>query len=92
MEGARAGLVTQLASFTHNSTEFLRREQDLLLHGTGVPRLATKIAGRPVVVVTRGYDHEAELARLRTFLREQHPVVVSIGAVSDSLHQAGLRA
>ena len=31
------GLATQLETFTHNSTEFLRREQDLLLHGRGVP-------------------------------------------------------
>ncbi|MFC6344918.1 hypothetical protein ACFP8W_23250, partial [Nocardioides hankookensis] len=43
MERARAGLATQLAGLTHNSTELLRREQDVLLHGIGVPRLATRI-------------------------------------------------
>ena len=51
MADARAGLATQLETFTHNSTEFLRREQDLLLHGRGLPALATRIADRPVVVV-----------------------------------------
>ena len=35
MADARLGLVTQLETFTHNSAEFLRREQDLLLHGLG---------------------------------------------------------
>ena len=39
MEEARGGLSTQLQSFTHNTTEFLRREQDLLLHGEGAPEL-----------------------------------------------------
>ena len=31
----------------HNSAEFLRREEALLLHGEGLPRLRTRIAGRP---------------------------------------------
>ena len=39
MEAARRGMVSQLQSFTHNSSEFLRREQDLLLHGSGLPTL-----------------------------------------------------
>ena len=89
LDAARAGLVTQLETFTHNSTEFLRREQDLLLHGRGVPRLDTRIAGRPVVVVVRGHEHEQELARIRSFLREQHPVLVGVGAGAEVLRAAG---
>jgi uncharacterized membrane-anchored protein len=91
MELARSGLATQLAALTHNSTELLRREQDLLLHGVGVPRLASRIAGRPVVVVARDYDHDTELAGVRAFLREQHPVVVGVGAAAESLRGAGVR-
>ena len=91
MERARAGLATQLETFTHNSTEFLRREQDLLLHGRGVPRLSTRVAGRPVVVVVRGHEYETELARIRTFLREQHPVLIGVGRGADALREAGLR-
>lgn len=91
MELARTGLATQLSGLTHNSTEFLRREQDLLLHGVGVPRLATPIAGRSLVVVALEYDAEAELAGVRAFLREQHPVVIGVGAAADVLRQAGVR-
>ena len=89
LEAARAGLVTQLETFTHNSTEFLRREQDVLLHGRGVPRLSTKVAGRPVVVVVRGHDHERELAGIRAFLREQDPVLVGVGGGAEVLRAAG---
>jgi uncharacterized membrane-anchored protein len=89
MEAARSGLITQLESFTHNSTEFLRREQDLLLHGRGVPRPRTDMAGRPVVVVVRGHDWEAELAGIRPYLREQHPVLVGVDAGADALREAG---
>jgi uncharacterized membrane-anchored protein len=86
---ARSGLATQLETFTHNSTEFLRREQDLLLHGRGVPRLDTRIAGRPVVVVVRGHEHESELRLIRRFLREQDPVLVGVGAGAEVLRASG---
>jgi uncharacterized membrane-anchored protein len=69
MSQARSGLTTQLQSFTHNTTEFLRREQELLLHGQGVPRTRTRIEGRPVVVVVRGYDYREDLRRLRRYIR-----------------------
>ncbi|QNN52619.1 putative cytokinetic ring protein SteA [Nocardioides mesophilus] len=91
MEEARGGLATQLQSFTHNTTEFLRREQDLLLHGQGVPTLTTRVHGRPVVVVVRGYDYREDLRRLRRFIREQRPVLVGVDAGADALVAAGHR-
>jgi uncharacterized membrane-anchored protein len=91
MDDAREGLTTQLQSLTHNTTEFLRREQDLLLHGKGVPELRTKLAGRPVVVVVRDFEHEDELQQIRSFIKEQHPVLVAADAGADSLLSAGLR-
>lgn len=86
---ARTGLVSQLESFTHNSTEFLRREQDLLLHGRGMPRPSTRIAGRAVVVVVRGHDFAEELAAIRPFLREQQPVLIGVERGADALREAG---
>ncbi|GAA1910942.1 putative cytokinetic ring protein SteA [Nocardioides marmoribigeumensis] len=91
MDEARAGLATQLESFTHSTTEYLRREQELLLHGRGVPDVATRIAGRPVVVVVRAFDHESDLRRIRRFIREQHPVLVGVDAGADALREARLR-
>ncbi len=86
------GSRTQLQSFTHNTTEFLRREQDLLLHGQGVPTLRTQVSGRPVVVVVRAYDHRADLRKLRRFIREQRPVLIGVDAGADALEMAGHRA
>ncbi|PUA79223.1 putative cytokinetic ring protein SteA [Nocardioides currus] len=89
LESARTGLHAQLESFTHNSTEFLRREQDLLLHGRGVPRTATDLAGRPVVVVVKGHDWEAELAGIKPFIREQDPVLIGVDEGAEALRSAG---
>ena len=91
MEEARAGLSAQLQSLTHNAGEFLRREQELLLHGRGLPQLRTRIEGRPVVVVARGYDYREDLRRLRRFIREQRPVLVGVDAGADALLAAGHR-
>jgi uncharacterized membrane-anchored protein len=91
MDQARSGLATQLDSFTHNTTEFLRREQGLLLEGEGIPETATRFEGRPVVVVARGRDHRDDLRRLRVFIREQRPVLVGVDAGADALLDAGHR-
>ena len=91
MEEARGGLSTQLQSFTHNTTEFLRREQDLLLHGQGAPELRTRLESRPVVVVVRGYDYREDLRRLKGYIREQRPVLIGVDGGADALLEAGHR-
>ncbi len=91
MEDARGGLSIQLQSFTHNTTEFLRREQELLLHGQGAPKTRTLLDGRPVVIVVRGYDYLEDLRRLRRYIREQRPVLVGVDAGADALIDAGHR-
>jgi uncharacterized membrane-anchored protein len=89
LDEARGGLGSQLESFTHNSTEFLRREQDLLLHGRGAPRIRTRLAERAVVVVVGGPQHKSELAGLKRYLREQHPVLIGVDAGADALLAIG---
>ncbi len=91
MGNARSGLAAQLESFTHNTTEFLRREQDLLLHGHGVPRTATEMADRPVVVAVRSHGWEEELRGIKPFVREQRPVLIGVDRGADALADAGHR-
>ncbi|KRF15286.1 hypothetical protein ASG90_11225 [Nocardioides sp. Soil797] len=91
LSAARGGLGTQLESFTRNSAEFLRHEEGLLLHGTGAPRLGTRVSGRPVVVVVPGPDHEAELKGIRRYLCEQRPVLIGVDTGADVLLAAGFK-
>jgi len=87
MEAARGGMLAQLETFTHNSTELLRREQEVLLHGVGVPALRTEVEGKPVVVIA-SVDTD-ELRRLRSFAKEQHPVVVAVGNAAGAAKELG---
>lgn len=89
LSDARDGLTSQLDTFTHNASEFLRREQDLLLHGRGVPDTETRIADRPVVVVVRSESMADELKAMRRFLAEQRPVVIGVDRAADDLLAAG---
>jgi uncharacterized membrane-anchored protein len=91
MAAARSGLVTQLELLTRTSTEFLRREEALLLHGEGLPRTATRFAGRSAVVVVGGPEQDAELRAIRPYLKEQEPVLVAVGRVADVLRATGRR-
>jgi len=91
LTAARAGLAAQLNTLTHTSAEFLRREEALLLHGDGVPRLRTRLDGRPVVVVAQGPDDARELRLLRRYLREVHPVVIAVAAGVAVARAVGVR-
>jgi uncharacterized membrane-anchored protein len=77
MDRARTGMASQLDTFAHTASEFLRREEGVLLHGTGLPTLRTRVGDRPVVVVGPQAT-DRQVRRLRTFLREQRPVLVAV--------------
>lgn len=89
MVEAKSGLTHQLEAFAANTTEFMRRERALLLDGFGVPEVDVELAHRQVLVVAAGFDHAAELARLKNYIREYRPVLVGVGAGADALLAAG---
>lgn len=90
MDQARSGLAAQLDSFAHTASEFLRREEPAVLHGIGLPELRTRIAGRPVVVVGPAAG-PADLKRLRSFIRDQRPVLIGVDTGAATLVQRRLR-
>lgn len=89
MDSARAGMLAQLSTFTHHTTEFLQQEESLLLHDVGLPDLATAIAGRPVVVVGPGPLAAAEFTHIKRFVAEQKPVLIGVDTGADVIRAAG---
>ena len=88
---AKSGLSTQLEAFSANTIEFLRHERALIIDRVGVPDVAVPIDGREVLVVAAGYNHTADLAALKHFIHEYHPVLIGVEAGADALHAAGHR-
>jgi uncharacterized membrane-anchored protein len=91
MVEANVGLSTQLEAFAVNTADYMTRERDLLLDGVGVPNVRTVFAGKHVVVVVRGYDHERDLKALKHYIREFKPVLIGVDGGADVLLDAGLR-
>src|SRR5690348_6376361 len=89
MVDAREGLSVQLEAFAANTMEYLLQERDLLLDGVGVPDITTRIAGRHVLIVVRGYDYVADLEVLRPYIREFKPVLIGVDGGADALVEAG---
>jgi len=90
MDEARAGLAAQLDSFAHTASEFLRREEAVVLHGTGLPTLRARMLGRPVLVVGPGAQL-SDLKKLRAFIRQQKPVLIGVDAGAELLVRRRLR-
>ncbi|NMI00151.1 putative cytokinetic ring protein SteA [Pseudonocardia acidicola] len=86
---AKSGLTHQLEAFAANTIEFMRRERALLLDGVGVPEVDLDLANRQVLVAGAGFDHAAELARLKSYIKEYQPVLIGVGAGADALMAAG---
>jgi uncharacterized membrane-anchored protein len=91
LEAAREGLSEQLELFAENTMEYMLRERDLLLDGIGAPAVATRMDGRPVLIVVRGYHYKEDLATLRPFLRENRPVIIGVDGGADAVLEAGFR-
>ncbi|WP_245887840.1 putative cytokinetic ring protein SteA [Geodermatophilus tzadiensis] len=89
MAEAKAGLSTQLEAFATNTMEYMKRERALLLDGVGVPDVQTRIEGRHVLVVVRGYDYKEDLQALRSYIRDYRPVLVGVDGGADALVEAG---
>ncbi|MGY1743809.1 MULTISPECIES: putative cytokinetic ring protein SteA [unclassified Blastococcus] len=89
MAEAKAGLSTQLEAFAANTMEYMKRERALLLDGVGVPDVRTRIDGRHVLIVVRGYDYKEDLQALRSYIRDYRPVLIGVDGGADALIEAG---
>jgi uncharacterized membrane-anchored protein len=86
---AREGLSAEIERFAENTMTYLRRERDLLLDGVGVPDISTAIEGRHVLIVVRGYHYREDLALLRSYIRENRPVLIGVDGGADAIIDAG---
>lgn len=89
MAEAQETLAERFESFATNTVDYMQRERDLLFGGSGLPALDHELAGRPVLVVVRGYNYREDLAVLRPFIRDVRPVLLGVDGGADALIEAG---
>ncbi|HEY7668814.1 MAG TPA: putative cytokinetic ring protein SteA [Actinomycetota bacterium] len=89
MEAAQVSLADRFDDFARNTVAYMQDERDLLFGGAGLPALRHELAGRPVLVVTRGYSYREDLAALRAYIHEVRPVLVGVDGGADALLDEG---
>jgi uncharacterized membrane-anchored protein len=90
METAKSRLDEHLDAFARNTLEFIEKEKSLLTDGVAVPHLRTRLDGRHVLVVVRGYDYKEDLRTLVPYIREARPALIGVDGGADALLEAGL--
>lgn len=91
MDDARARMSSAVDSFAENTLEYVRREQHILLDAVRLPNLRTKISGRHVLVVTRGYRYREDLDALRVYINEVKPAVIAVDGAADACLERNIR-
>jgi uncharacterized membrane-anchored protein len=89
MEDAEAAVGERFESFARNTLDYMHEERDLLFGGSGLPDLRHELAGRPVLVVVRGYGYREDLAALRGYIRDVRPVLMGVDGGADALLDEG---
>ncbi|MBI3910806.1 MAG: hypothetical protein HY320_07720 [Armatimonadetes bacterium] len=91
LQAGRENLAQELRRFTENTLRYLEKEQDLAFQAVPLPPLKTRIRGRPVLVVVRGYGYREDLAATRLFIRNEKPVLIAVDGGADALLESGLK-
>jgi uncharacterized membrane-anchored protein len=91
MAEAKANVAVEIEAFATNTLEYIKSEYPLLTDGIGLPELRTRLNGRDVLVVLRGYHHREDIAALRAFIRDRRPAMVGVDGGADALLEAGYR-
>lgn len=81
----------QLDAFVRNTMEFVEKERELLTGSVAVPHVRTRIDGRHVLVVVRGYDYKEDLRTLLPYIKEVRPVLIGVDGGADALLEYRLK-
>ena len=90
VEHAKVGLSAELQAFAENTLRYVQEESHLLFDPPDPPDLGIDFRGRHVMVVVRGHDYRDDLAHLRSYVRDVHPVIMAVDGGADVCLQDGL--
>lgn len=78
-----------LERFAENTLHHIRQESELLSGRLDLPELRTVFRDRHVLVVVRGVDHQRDLRALRTYIRDERPLLLGVDGGADALVAEG---
>lgn len=88
-EQAKRQVGLALERFAENTMHHIRQESELLSGRLDLPELDTIFRDRHVLVVVRGVDHQRDLRALRTYIRDERPLLLGVDGGADALVDEG---
>ncbi|MBI5309782.1 MAG: hypothetical protein HZB14_01945 [Actinobacteria bacterium] len=88
-EQAKRQVGLALERFAENTLHHIRQESELLSGRLDFPELDTVFRDRHVLIVVRGVDHQRDLRALRTYIRDERPLLVGVDGGADALIDEG---
>jgi uncharacterized membrane-anchored protein len=88
-EEAKRQVGVALERFAENTLHHIRSESELLSGSLDLPAFETVFRDRQVLVVVRGVDHQKDLRALRTYIRDERPLLVGVDGGADALIDEG---
>jgi uncharacterized membrane-anchored protein len=88
-EQAKREVGRALERFAENTINHIRQESELLSGKIDLPELDTVFRDRDVLVVVRGVDHQRDLRALRSYIRDEKPILIGVDGGGDALVEEG---
>jgi uncharacterized membrane-anchored protein len=88
-ESAKRQVGQALERFAENTMHHIRQESELLSGKLDLPELDTIFRDRDVLVVVRGVDHQKDLKALKTYIRDEKPILIGVDGGADALIEEG---
>lgn len=88
-EQAKRQVGLALERFAENTMHHIRQESELLSGKLDLPELDVVFRDRHVLVVVRGVDHQRDLRALRTYIRDERPLLLGVDGGADALVEEG---
>lgn len=74
-----------LEDFIQNTLEYAKKEKGFILGRFEMPEITTKIAGKHVLVVTRGSSFKKDIKAIKNYILEVKPVIIAVDGAADAL-------
>ncbi|MFY9488577.1 MAG: putative cytokinetic ring protein SteA [Solirubrobacterales bacterium] len=84
-DAAKRQVGQALERFAENTIHHIRQESELLSGKIDLPELDTVFRDRHVLVVVRGVDHQQDLRALRSYIRDEKPILIGVDGGADAL-------
>ncbi len=88
-EEAKRQVGVALERFAENTLHHIRSESELLSGTIDLPKFDNVFRDRNVLVVVRGVDHQKDLRALRTYIRDERPLLIGVDGGADAIVDEG---